>query len=70
MNANGHTGFATTSEIATTQPNAPHYAATALIGGLLLIGTATALLIRASGRPRRRSGTPGRLIDASPTATA
>jgi hypothetical protein len=70
MNANGHRGFATTSEIATTQPNAPHYAAAALIRGLLLMASATALLIRTTGRPRGRPGAPGRPIDASTTATA
>jgi hypothetical protein len=52
MSASGHAGFATTSAIAVTLPHIARYALAALLLGLMMAGGGTALLIRATGRPR------------------
>jgi hypothetical protein len=70
MNANGQNGFATTTTIATTQPNEPVYALVALIAGLLMTGGGTILLIRTTGRSGRRADGLARLPNASPATTA
>jgi ABC-type Na+ efflux pump permease subunit len=66
MSANGHAGFATTSAIAVTLPHIARYALAALLLGLLMAGGGTALLIRASGRPRSEQNS----IDPAPRAAA
>jgi hypothetical protein len=52
MNANGHAGFATTSAIGITIPNIAIYAIAGLLLGLLVAGSGTVLLIRATSRSR------------------
>jgi hypothetical protein len=52
MSANGHAGFATTSASAVTLPHVARYALAALLLGLMMAAGGTALLIRATGRPR------------------
>jgi hypothetical protein len=69
MNANGQSGFAMTTTIATTQPNEPIYALAALIAGLLITGGGSILLIRTTGPSRSRPSRLTPLTDASP-ATA
>jgi hypothetical protein len=67
MNANGHAGFATTSATAVTLPHIARYALAALLLGLLMAGGGTALLIRASGRPRNE---PNSITPASGAAAS
>ena len=64
MNANGHSGVASTSAIGITIPNIPIYAVAGLLLGLLVAGGGTALLIRATGQPRTVANA------SSPTASA
>ena len=70
MNANGHNGLATTTTIATTEPNIPLYALAALIAGLLIAGVGSILLIRTTGGSRRRPNRLTGLTDASVATTA
>lgn len=70
MNANGQNGLATSSSIATTQPNAPLYALAALIAGLLVAGGGSILLIPTTRQSHRRPNTLTGQPNASPANTA
>jgi hypothetical protein len=57
MSANGHGGFATTSEVGVTLPHIARYALVALLLGLLIAAGGTALVIRATRRSQNESNT-------------
>jgi hypothetical protein len=57
MSADGHGGFATTSEVGVTLPHIAPYALGALLLGLLMAACGTALLIRTTSRPQNESNT-------------
>jgi hypothetical protein len=57
MSANGHGGFATTSEVGVTLPHIARYALVAILLGLLIAAGGTALVIRATRRSQNESNT-------------